>query len=158
MWAGSFSKEKCWKPFLEQQAFYTVVGRRKRLCNDAEMLLIKGRGGDLRSVGGVRNSAHNCRCFSPFLSFGVIIRVKGCASCIAGPAAPDWQSLCAWPRGAPFLCCHHISCPGASVRTNSALPPRRSRAVIEAMCGALAQGQPFIKAYPLCAGRQASSS
>lgn len=81
------------------------------------MLLINGRG--FEKCRRREECGSPLQMFlSPFLSFGVIIRMEGFASCLAGPAAPDWQSLCAWPRGALFLCCHHISCPGASVRTD----------------------------------------
>lgn len=37
--------------------------------------------------------------------------------------------------------------------TGPPLPQRWRAAIIEAMCAALAQGEPFIKAYPFCTGR-----
>lgn len=48
-------------PYYSRRHCRQVVGKRKGLCNDVEMLLIKA--GDLRSVGGVRNLAHNHICF-----------------------------------------------------------------------------------------------
>lgn len=76
---------------------------------------------------------------------GVIIRIEGSIGYLPGPAAPDGQSLCghkgvqaSWaPTTFPEL--------GLAVRTEHSLLQGRSRAVIEATCGALAQGKLFLK-------------
>lgn len=73
------------------------------------MLLIKRRG--LEKCWRREEFSTQLQVFPcPFLYFGVIIRMEGFVRCLAGPAAPDWQSLCGWPRGCllPVLSSHFL--------------------------------------------------
>lgn len=113
----------------------------------------------MRSVGGVRNLAHNHICFFlPSSSLVLLLEWKDLRVVLLGQL-PQTGSVYVAGQGVPSSCAAGtFPVPEPGCQDRALPPPMVEQNLIEAMCGVLAQGERFIKAYPLSSGRQASSS